>query len=942
MNMKRLAAIILGGTILPFLTMSMSWCADKPLIVAHYMGWFGLPELSGQWYQWKFALDGVDMDKHHYPEFMKLSGKRDIASNHYPLIGPYDSADPAVLEYHILLAKEAGIDAFMINWYGFKNDKGEPRQEDRCFAALLSVAEQLDFKVCINFDDKCSFPPFQNTTNRRDAVLSSKKTIEEVYRKYMHRPSYLKINGKAVLSNFGWAYATSDSIAQTSFKAQEWRDIFGELRDRIFFMHDHQWGWKRSIAEAGFTDVSDAIFPWVGSASDRESFLTESEQLRKQGKVKMVVGVANPGFDNSPCWGWGGGIINIPRRDGQEYRDQMEDSVRHHSDFIQLVTWNDFTEGSNIEPTEEYGDLYLNITAEYARKWQPDISFGSALDLPGKIYALRVIEARLKKSGLVSAESVSEISADIERAILSFLKRDRAASEQYLSGIQSRLEHEEKELPKPKQLIAELRPSAHDIFAGENADLSLYVKNPHTETLPVYIDINRYNIPRSWMGDLEKVLYLKPGEDILIPFTIKVPKEAGGRVGWFTATVDCPYSPVVTNASYVKVYRPYIRAEIGPVNLLRRGQEENLTLTFETRQKEPIKAEINFQTPPGWKTKIKKSSVELPKEGSVSLPFTLTISEGAPANGTLAVQIKWNNGEITVHEPYAVLTAGLASLMTGDINQDGTSDFAIGNEKVEFHATPAIGGRLLSAVDRASGRNQLFLDYPGVERTRGDAWNAWAEYGGVNDWFPADWPGEVWNVDWDARVKETAGDRVSVVLSTVTRDNLFIQKEFSLTPQSSGLKMEYEIRNLGNTTKPMFWTNHPDLAPGGSADGQDQYIVPALDEKGRLYLARGNFEPRLQKSHLVPGADWILAYDSADKGYLLQTFSRGLVDKIGVWEGKSFFTMELNFKKENLKPGAATRFGVDYIVGQDDLDTLLKKHELKLPEPEKTNHGQGG
>ena len=105
--------------------------------------------------------------------------------------------------------------------------------------------------------------PFRIRPNRRDAVLSSKKTIEEVYRKYMHRPSYLKINGKAVLSNFGWAYATRIPLHRLLFKAQEWRDIFGELRDRIFFMHDHQWGWKRSIAEAGFTDVSDAIFPWV-------------------------------------------------------------------------------------------------------------------------------------------------------------------------------------------------------------------------------------------------------------------------------------------------------------------------------------------------------------------------------------------------------------------------------------------------------------------------------------------------------------------------------------------------------------------------------------------------------------------------------------------------------------------------------------------------------
>ena len=41
------------------------------------------------------------------------AGRREIASHAYPLIGPYDSNDPHVLEYHVLLMKLAGID-----WYG--------------------------------------------------------------------------------------------------------------------------------------------------------------------------------------------------------------------------------------------------------------------------------------------------------------------------------------------------------------------------------------------------------------------------------------------------------------------------------------------------------------------------------------------------------------------------------------------------------------------------------------------------------------------------------------------------------------------------------------------------------------------------------------------------------------------------------------------------------
>src|SRR5689334_4515096 len=52
------------------------------------------------------------------PERIGPEGRREIASHSYPLVGPYDSADPDVLEYHTLLMKVAGIDGVVADWYG--------------------------------------------------------------------------------------------------------------------------------------------------------------------------------------------------------------------------------------------------------------------------------------------------------------------------------------------------------------------------------------------------------------------------------------------------------------------------------------------------------------------------------------------------------------------------------------------------------------------------------------------------------------------------------------------------------------------------------------------------------------------------------------------------------------------------------------------------------
>ncbi|HEY8239809.1 MAG TPA: endo-1,3-alpha-glucanase family glycosylhydrolase, partial [Kiritimatiellia bacterium] len=363
---------------------------EKPIIVAHYMTWFGLPERSGAWYQWKFALDGFPPETHHDPDFFLPDGRRDIAATHYPVIGPYDSTDPDALEYHILLAKAAGIDAFMVNWYGFEDRDGKRRHEDAGFEQLLRVAERLDFKVCVNLDDKCAFGGYRPCPTRQSAVDFAQATLLRVMTNYAASPAYLRIKGRPVFSNFGSMYADGKSLDQTSFATFEWDAIIRSLAPyKPFFIHDHQWHWKKTVEQAGFLSSAASVFPWVGSKYDRDAFYDECRALHTRGKLEMIMGMANCGFDNTPCQGWGFGIFQLPRRDGAEFREQFEESVSAGAGFIQLITWNDHTEGSSIEPTYEFGDQYLQITAEFANRFAPGSDYGTCLDLPHRIYDLR-------------------------------------------------------------------------------------------------------------------------------------------------------------------------------------------------------------------------------------------------------------------------------------------------------------------------------------------------------------------------------------------------------------------------------------------------------------------------------------------------------------------------------------------------------------------------
>src|ERR1700722_4481607 len=106
---------IVGGLLSLCLCASATVRGGPKTVMVHYMPWFQSQPFSGSW-GWHWTMN------HFNPNVINpTNGEQEIASWYYPLIGPYDSADPAVLEYHVLLMKLAGIDGAIVDWYGTDN-----------------------------------------------------------------------------------------------------------------------------------------------------------------------------------------------------------------------------------------------------------------------------------------------------------------------------------------------------------------------------------------------------------------------------------------------------------------------------------------------------------------------------------------------------------------------------------------------------------------------------------------------------------------------------------------------------------------------------------------------------------------------------------------------------------------------------------------------------
>jgi hypothetical protein len=54
----------------------------------------------------------------------------------------------------------------------------------------------------------------------------------------------------------------------------------------------------------------------------------------------------------------------VPRRDGATFRAAWAGALGTNPDILGIISWNEFSENSHIEPSKTYGDEYLKLTTE--------------------------------------------------------------------------------------------------------------------------------------------------------------------------------------------------------------------------------------------------------------------------------------------------------------------------------------------------------------------------------------------------------------------------------------------------------------------------------------------------------------------------------------------------------------------------------------------------
>lgn len=371
----------------------------RPKVYMHYMPWFQSPDTlgPGNWgLHWR-QTRGVQAD----PNQIDASGKRDIPSNFYPKIGPYDSSSPEVIEYHFLLMKMAGIDGVLIDWYGVQGANGDVGALLTNSNAIVDRVDDFELEFGVVMEDRFS----TNGIGGPPVIGAAETNVAYLRDNYFNRPQYIRVGAgnDPLLPIFGPITFEQES---------EWTQILANAGEDVAFLPL----WYESN-DAGAN--ADGEYSWVFEDENQDDHLTRLENFysNRVGGLGIAGASAYPGFDV-----FGGANFQIPHNGGQTLADTLALAQQYEDeyDFLQLVTWNDYGEGTVIEPTLEAGFSYLRQIQQFTGVPfdEDDLEMVYRLYLARKEYAGdAVIQAQLDAvSSAIATLDVAQAAALLEAA----------------------------------------------------------------------------------------------------------------------------------------------------------------------------------------------------------------------------------------------------------------------------------------------------------------------------------------------------------------------------------------------------------------------------------------------------------------------------------------------------------------------------------------------
>jgi len=289
--------------------------------------------------------DGLPILAYYYIWFDPSSWDR--AKTDYPILGRYSSDESDIMQQHMQWAKRAGIDGFIVSWKS--NDKLNSR-----LAKLVEVADKEDFKLTIIY---------QGLDFDRNPILIEKVEADFEYfnEKYANHAVFNMFGPPVVIWSGTWKFSREE-IEQVAQQPREFYLLSSEKNVE---------GYER-VADL----VDGDAYYWSSVALDTPGYAQKLNAMSEAVHTNngLWIAPAAPGFDARTI----GGTRIIERNEGETLLTQLDVANKSNPDAIGLISWNEFSENSQIEPSDVYGTKALEVLAESQGRVFPPLDVNDA------------------------------------------------------------------------------------------------------------------------------------------------------------------------------------------------------------------------------------------------------------------------------------------------------------------------------------------------------------------------------------------------------------------------------------------------------------------------------------------------------------------------------------------------------------------------------------
>ncbi len=284
-----------------------------------------------------------------------------------PVLGWYREGDPEVADWHIKWAVEHGITFFVYDWYWVQ---GARQLEHALHDGYLKSRYRSLLKFCLLWANHN--PP--KTSSLEDCLALVRFWIEH----YFCLPEYFTVDGKPVVIIFS-PYRLTDDLGsegvRKAFEAMRQECRHHGLKGLYLVACVANAGQAQLVAKEGYDAVTAYNWPTLGMKPGEkwapfealiEAYRRNWEHIVEQGGLPLIVPISG-GWDSRP-WHGGNAVVRYGRNP-ENFRRHLQDAKAFLDKYVPqgkalpialIEAWNEWGEGSYIEPHAEFGFGYLD------------------------------------------------------------------------------------------------------------------------------------------------------------------------------------------------------------------------------------------------------------------------------------------------------------------------------------------------------------------------------------------------------------------------------------------------------------------------------------------------------------------------------------------------------------------------------------------------------